>query len=222
MNFSSSQRLLAEFLGVAAIVAVVLGAAHMATYLSATPAIWLLINALATASVLYVLIVVLGPISGAHLNPIVTFAMLLTRRIDLGLASGYLVAQFLGGFAGALLANLMFSEPAISLSSVERGGDGVLLGESVASLGLVLVILLLIRFEKANLIALAVPAWIFAGYFFTSSTSFANPAVTFGRAFSEAASSIALSSVPSFVFIQFAGAGIALVIYALLQPKTER
>lgn len=222
MNFSSSQRLLAEFLGVASIVAVVLGAAHMATYLSATPAIWLLINALATAAMLYVLIVVLGPISGAHLNPIVTFAMLLTRRIDLGLASGYLVAQFLGGFAGALLANLMFSQPAISLSSVERGGDGVLLGESVASLGLVLVILLLIRFEKANLIALAVPAWIFAGYFFTSSTSFANPAVTFGRAFSEAASSIALSSVPSFVFIQFAGAGIALVMYALLQPKTER
>lgn len=222
MNFSSSQRLLAEFLGVAAIVAVVLGAAHMATYLSATPAIWLLINAFATAAVLYVLIVVLGPISGAHLNPIVTSAMLLTRRIDFGLASGYLVAQFLGGFAGALLANLMFSQPAISLSSVERGGDGVLLGELVASLGLVLVILLLIRFEKVNLIALAVPTWIFAGYFFTSSTSFANPAVTLGRAFSAADSSIALSSVPSFVFIQFAGAGIALVIYALLQPKTER
>lgn len=222
MNFSLFQRVLAEFLGVAGIVAVVLGAGHMATALAAAPALWLLINALATAAILYALIVVLGPISGAHLNPVVTFAMLLTRRIELRLATGYVLAQIAGGIAGALLVNLMFSQAAVSLSSIERGGSGVLLGELVAAFGLVLVILLLLRFEKSQLIAVAVPAWIFAGYFFTSSTSFANPAVTLGRAFSEAASSIALSSVPSFVLIQFAGAGIALVVYALLQPKTER
>jgi arsenate reductase len=148
--------------------------------------------------------------------------MLVTRRIKSGLAFGYFLAQFLGGVFGALLADLMFSKSAFSMSSVERAGSGLLLGELVASIGLVLLILLLLRFEKSNLIAAVVPAWIFAGYFFTSSTSFANPAVTLGRAFSEAASSIALKSVPSFVFIQFAGAGIALVIFALLQPKTER
>lgn len=222
MNFSSSQRALAEFLGVGLIVAVVLGAGHMASFLAAPPALWLLINAFATAAILFAVISVFAPVSGAHFNPLVTFVMLLTKRIGFGLAGIYVLAQLTGGIAGAVLANLMFSQPAVSFSSVERGGSGVLLGELVASFGLVLVILLLIRLEKTRLIAVAVPAWIFAGYFFTSSTSFANPAVSLGRAFSEAASSISLSSVPAFVLIQFAGAGLALAVFTILQPKPER
>lgn len=222
MNFSLFQRVLAEFLGVAGIVAVVLGTSHMADALAADATAGLLINALATGAVLFVLISLFAPVSGAHFNPIVTFVLWLKKEIGLGEALVFVTSQVLGGIAGAVLANLMFTDAAIAVSSNQRAGLGIHLGEVVASFGLVLVILVLIQNQKTSLIPVAVPAWIIAGYFFTASTSFANPAVTLGRAFSDTGSSIAWSSVPMFILMQFLGAVLAMVTANLLTPKSER
>ena len=222
MNFSLFQRVLAEFLGVAGIVAVVLGTSHMADALDADATVGLLINALATGAVLFVLISLFAPVSGAHFNPIVTFVLWLKKEIGLGEALVFAIVQAVGGVAGALLANLMFTDAAIAVSSNQRAGLGIYLGEVVASFGLVLVILVLIENHKSSLIPVAVPAWIIAGYFFTASTSFANPAVTLGRAFADTGSSIAWSSVPMFILMQFLGAVLALAIVSLLKPKAER
>lgn len=222
MNFTLGQRLSAELLGTAGIVAVVIGTSHMAAALNAAPAIDLTMNALATAGALFVLISLFAAVSGAHFNPVVTFVLLLKDEIKASLAAGYIAAQVLGAVLGAVLANLMFDQGAIAFSSVERAGTGIHVGEVVASFGLVLVILLLIQQGKSNLIPVAVPLWILAGYFFTSSTSFANPAVTIGRAFSDAGSSIAWQSVPMFIVTQVLGALLALGVATLLKPKTER
>ena len=212
----------AELIGTAGIVAVVIGTSHMAAALGAEPAIDLTVNALATAGALFVLISLFAAVSGSHFNPVVTFVLFLKDEIKASLAAGYIAAQVLGAVLGAVLANLMFDQGAIAFSSVERAGTGIHVGEVVASFGLVLVILLLIQQGKSNLIPVAVPLWILAGYFFTSSTSFANPAVTIGRAFSDAGSSIAWQSVPMFIVTQVLGALLALGVATLLKPKTER
>ncbi len=222
MNFTSWQRLSAELVGTAGIVAVVLGASHMATNLEAAPAIDLIMNALATAGALFVLISVFSSISGAHFNPVVTLALWLRREISASSALGYVIFQVLGGGLGAVLANLMFTDQAIAASAFERAGTGVFLGEVIASFGLVLLILLLSQQGKSNLTSVAVPLWILAGYFFTASTSFANPAVTIGRAFSDAGSSIAWSSVPMFIATQILGALLAVGAAAFFKSKTER
>ena len=222
MNFTSWQRLSAELVGTAGIVAVVLGASHMAADLEAAPAIDLIMNALATAGALFVLISVFSSISGAHFNPVVTLALWLRREISASSALGYVFFQVLGAGLGAVLANLMFTDQAIVASSIERTGTGVFLGEVIASFGLVLLILLLSQQGKSNLIPVAVPLWILAGYFFTASTSFANPAVTIGRAFSDAGSSIAWSSVPMFIATQIFGALLAVGAAAFFKSKTER
>jgi glycerol uptake facilitator-like aquaporin len=222
MNFTSWQRLSAELVGTAGIVAVVLGASHMAANLEAAPAIDLIMNALATAGALFVLISVFSSISGAHFNPVVTLALWLRREISASSALGYVIFQVLGGGLGAVLANLMFTDQAIVASSIERSGAGVFLGEVIASFGLVLLILLLSQQGKSNLTSVAVPLWILAGYFFTASTSFANPAVTIGRAFSDAGSSIAWSSVPMFIATQILGALLAVGAAAFFKSKTER
>ena len=222
MNFTSWQRLSAELLGTAGIVAVVLGTSHMAASLQAAPAIDLIMNALATAGALFVLISLFGSISGAHFNPVVTLALLIRKEITASVAASYSLAQIAGAVLGAVLANLMFTDQAIAFSLVERAGTAVFLGEVVASFGLVFLILVLAHQGKANLIPVAVPLWILAGYFFTVSTSFANPAVTIGRAFSDAGSSIAWSSVPMFIASQVLGALLAVGAAVLLKPKTER
>lgn len=222
MNFTSLQRLSAELIGTAGIVAVVIGASHMAAALGAEPAIDLTMNALATAGALFVLISLFVSVSGSHFNPVVTFVLYLRSEIQAALAAGYIASQVLGAILGAVLANLMFGKDAIAISSVERSGAGIHLGEVIASFGLVLIILLLSQQGKSNLIPAAVPLWILAGYFFTSSTSFANPAVTIGRAFSDAGSSIAWQSVPMFIVTQVLGALIALGVATLLKPQTER
>lgn len=222
MNFTSLQRLSAELVGTAGIVAVVIGTSHMAAALGAEPAIDLTMNALATAGVLFVLISLFASVSGSHFNPVVTFVLFLKDEIKASLAAGYIAAQVLGAVLGAVLANLMFDKQAIAASGISRSGAGTHLGEVVASFGLVLVILLLSQQGKSNLIPVAVPLWILAGYFFTSSTSFANPAVTIGRAFSDAGSSIAWPSVPMFIVTQVLGALLALGVATLLKPKTER
>ena len=209
-------------MGTAGIVAVVLGTSHMAASLQAAPAIDLIMNALATAGALFVLISLFGSISGAHFNPVVTLALLIRKEITASVAASYSLAQIAGAVLGAVVANLMFTDQAIAVSSVERAGTAVFLGEVVASFGLVFLILILAQQGKANLISVAVPLWILAGYFFTVSTSFANPAVTIGRAFSDAGSSIAWSSAPMFIAAQVIGALLAVGAAVLLKSKTER
>ncbi len=222
MNFTSWQRLSAELAGTAVIVAVVLGASHMAARMGAAPSIDLLMNALATAGALFVLITVFSAVSGAHFNPVVTLALWLRKQISTATALGYMLFQVVGGVLGAVLANLMYTDQVIAASSVERAGTGVFLGEVIASFGLVLLILILAQQGKENSIPVAVPLWILAGYFFTASTSFANPAVSIGRAFSDAGSSIAWSSVPGFIAAQILGALLAVVAAAFFKSKTER
>ncbi len=200
----------------------VLGASHMAANLEATPAIDLTMNALATAGALFVLISVFSSISGAHFNPVVTLAMSLRKEISPLLALGYVLSQVAGAVLGAVLANLMFTNQAVAASSIERSGSGLLLGEVIASFGFVFLILILAQQGRGNLITVAVPLWILAGYFFTASTSFANPAVSIGRAFSDAGSSIAWSSVPMFITAQILGALLAVGAATFFKSKTER
>jgi glycerol uptake facilitator-like aquaporin len=222
VNFTSWQRLSAELVGTAGIVAVVLGASHMAAKMEAAPSIDLIMNALATAGALFVLISVFSAVSGAHFNPVVTLALWLRKQISTAIALGYMLFQVAGGVLGAVLANLMFTDQVIAVSAVERAGTGVFLGEVIASFGLVLLILILAQQGKSNWIPAAVPLWILAGYFFTASTSFANPAVSIGRAFSDAGSSIAWSSVPMFIAAQILGALLAVATAAFFKSKTER
>lgn len=222
MNSSSLQKALAESLGVGAIVAVVIGASHMAAAMQAAPSIDLIMNALATAAVLVVAITILAPISGAHFNPIVTMVFLIQKKISVITALQYFFAQLVGGAISAMVANLMFSEPIFSVSANQRTGVGLFLGEIVASFGLVFLILMAIKIGKDSLIPALVALWIVAGYFFTSSTSFANPAVTFGRAFSDAGSSIAWESVLPFMALQILGALLALAVFSFLTKPIRK
>ena len=221
MNSSSWRALLAESIGVAGIVAVVTGASFMATNLAADPAADLLINAVATGGALFVLISIFMSISGSHFNPVVTLVMLLQKSISSTLAIGYLVAQLIGAAVGAVLANLMFENPAIELSGKLREGTNLYLGETIATFGLVLLILLLVAQQNQKLIPAAVSLWIVSAYFFTSSTSFANPAVAFGRSLSDTGSSIALASVPGFVAAQLLGGILAVIVFRILQPTKK-
>jgi arsenate reductase len=221
VKFTLAQRLSAEFLGTAGIVAVVIGAGHMAAQLAAVPSIDLVMNGLAVVSVLFVLISLFASVSGSHFNPVVTMVFWIRKEIASAAAAGYVVAQIAGAISGALLANLMFGEAVFTQSPNIRSGLGIHVAEVVASFGLLLVILLLIQQGKNNLVPVAVPLWILAGYFFTSSTSFANPAVTIGRGFSDAGSSIAWESVPMFIVTQVLGALLALGVATFFKSKTE-
>jgi glycerol uptake facilitator-like aquaporin len=194
----------------------------MAAQLQAVPAVDLFMNALATAGALFVLISIFASVSGSHFNPVVTLVFWLRKEISSLDAVAYVVTQIAGAISGALLANLMFGQAVLTQSQQIRSGIGIHLAEVVASFGLVLVILLLGQLGKSNLISVAVPLWILAGYFFTSSTSFANPAVTIGRGFSDAGSSIAWESVPMFIVTQVLGALLALGAATLFKPKNER
>lgn len=213
------KRLAAEFLGTAILVATVVGSGIMGTLLTDDLAVTLLINAAATVAVLGVLIWGLGPISGAHFNPLVTGVAAIRREIRLAEAGGYLVAQVAGGIAGAILANLMFELPAVDPSTTVRSGSGIWLGEVVASAGLLLVIGALTRTGRGHLGALLVPAWIGAAYFFTSSTSFANPAVTIGRSLTDTFAGIAGASVLPFIGFQVIGAAIGAGLTEVFYPR---
>jgi glycerol uptake facilitator-like aquaporin len=179
-------------------------------------------NALAVASVLFVLISLFASVSGSHFNPVVTLVFWIRKEIASADAAGYVVAQIAGAISGALLANLMFGEAVFTQSQNIRSGMGIYVAEVVASFGLLLVILLLSQQGKNNLIPAAVALWILAGCLFTSSTSFANPAVTIGRGFSDAGSSIAWESVPIFIVTQVLGALLALGAATFFKSKTER
>lgn len=209
-------RSIAEFLGTGLLVATIVGSGHMVAALGADPAVGLVLMALAAGAVLVVLIVLLGPVSGAHLNPVVSLCMVIIARLKTPDAVAYVVAQVAGGVAGVALANLMFDSPVLALSSVTRGGTGQWVAELTATLGLVLIIVGLVRSHNIAWIGPSVGLWIAAGHLFTSSTSFANPAVTLARALTESPNGIAMDSVGVFVLAQIlgglAGLGLALVL----------
>jgi glycerol uptake facilitator-like aquaporin len=219
-----ARRLLAEFTGTGLLVAVVIGSGIMAARLSpGQPGLELLENTLATAGGLAVLIVVLAPVSGAHFNPVVSAAdWALGRRPGTGLpgrdALAYVAAQTAGAAGGAVLANLMFALPAVSASRTARSAPHLWTGEAVATAGLVLVVFALARSGRGALAPVAVAGWIGAAYWATSSTAFANPAVTIGRALSDTFAGIAPGSVPGFVVAQVVGGGLGLVLVLVFYP----
>ncbi|BCJ46066.1 transport protein [Actinoplanes ianthinogenes] len=218
------RRLLAEFLGTALLVTAVVGSGIMASRLSPDNAgLQLLENSVATAFALGALILTFGPISGAHFNPVVSAAdWFLGRRTAAGLTIkdlfGYAIAQTLGAIAGSILANLMFDLAPVTMSTKDRAAGNLWLGEIVATAGLLLLIFALGRSGRAAVAPAAVGAYIGAAYWFTSSTSFANPAVTVGRAFTDTFAGIAPSSVPGFVIAQIAGLIIGIILLLALYP----
>jgi glycerol uptake facilitator-like aquaporin len=200
--------LLAEGLGTALLLAVVIGSGIMGQRLcGGNVAIALLANTLATVGGLYVLIEVFGPVSGAHFNPAVSLAMASRRELPWALVPGYVVAQLVGAMLGAWLAHAMFDMSILQFSTRIRSGEGQWIAEGVATFGLLLVIL---RAPRARVAAMAA-AYIGAAYWFTASTSFANPAAAFGRMFSDSFAGIAPASVPAFVLAELAGAALALL-----------
>lgn len=205
-------RAIAEFVGTAVLVCVVVGSGIMGTNLSSDFGVVLLINATSTILALALLILVLGPISGAHLNPVVTIVNLASRTQKPVEAMIYVIAQTLGAVSGATLANLMFDLPAIQISSHNRVSPGMIIGEIVATAGLIALIGTLSRRQQHRPIPIAVAAWIGSAYFFTSSTSFANPAVTVGRIFSNTFAGIAPASVLPYIGAQLVGALIGLAL----------
>ena len=216
-------RSIAEFAGTGMLVLVSAGSGIMGTALSADVGIALFIDMIATVFALGLLILLLGPISGAHLNPIVTAVFAWRKAISLREAISYGVFQILGAITGAILANVMFDQNAFQTSTHTRSSVGLWIGEIIASAGLVIVIFTLIDRKSAHLISIAAPVWIGSAYFFTSSTSFANPAVTIGRVFTNTFTGIAPSSVAGYVIAQFIGAAIgALLVRALRMPDTTK
>lgn len=208
-NTSIQRRLLGELLGTALLLAVVIGSGIMAERLAGgNVAVALLANTLATVGGLFILIEVFGPISGAHFNPAVSAVMVWRKALPAGWLMPYVAAQLLGAVLGAWLAHAMFDMPIIELSSKVRSGSGQWLAEAVATAGLLLVILR----APADRVAAMVACYIGAAYWFTASTSFANPAAAFGRMFSESFAGISPASVPGFVLAQLAGAGLGVVL----------
>lgn len=211
--FGSAQKLLAEALRTALLLAVVIGSGIMAERLSAGNAgVALLANTLATVGGLYVLIEVFAPISGAHFNPAVSLVMTLRGELPAAALPGYMAAQLAGAVLGAWLANAMFDLPVLQLSTQLRAGWGPLLGEVVASFGLLLAILR----APAGRAAAMVAAYIGAAYWFTSSTSFANPAAVAGRLLSDSFAGIAPESAPGFVIAELLGAGLGYAVHKAL------
>jgi glycerol uptake facilitator-like aquaporin len=218
------RRLLAEFLGTALLVTAVVGSGIMASELSPDDVgLQLLQNSVATAFALGALILTFGPVSGAHFNPVVSAAdWFLGRRTGTGLTitdlGGYASAQTLGAIAGSILANLMFDLAPVTMSTKDRAAGNLWLGEVVAVVGLLLLIFALVRSGRSSVAPAAVGAYIGAAYWFTSSTSFANPAVTAGRAFTDTFAGIAPASVPGFVVAQIAGLIIGVGVLLALYP----
>jgi len=202
-------RLLAEFLGTALLVTTVVGAGHMVTHLGAGPALGLLMIGLAVGFMLVIIIAIFQPISGAHFNPAVSLVMALRKQLPPKDALLFAVSQSVGAIVGAVTANLMFGSQALVISDVARSGSGVWLGEAVATFGLVLAILLLVDQGRTPWIPAAVGLWVAAGHIFTSSTSFANPAVSIGRMFTDAPTGVAPSSALWFFVFQILGALLA-------------
>jgi len=222
MSFDLPRRLVAEALGTAMLVATVVGSGIMADRLTDDVALSLLGNTLPTGAILVVLITTLGPISGAHFNPAVTLVFGLRRDIGWRTALGYVVAQILGGIAGTLIAHAMFGLPLVELSTTVRSGQGQWIAELVATFGLVFTILAGLRF-RGDAIPWLVGLYITAAYWFTASTSFANPAVAIARALSNTFAGIRPLDVPAFIIAELVGALLAMALcnWLLAEPKPE-
>ena len=210
------KKLLAEYLGTTLLVAIVVGSGIMATDLTKDVGLQLLINTIATVFGLAVLILILAPISGAHFNPVVTLVDLIQGKSSVIQFIQYTIAQVLGAISGALLANAMFDHAIVETATKLRSGSNLYLAEITATAGLILVINLLVTQKNLTVIPAAVAAWIGSAYFFTSSTSFANPAVTIGRAFTDSFAGIAPECVPQFIAAQILGALIGLGLVKVL------
>jgi len=214
------RRLGAEFAGSAFLAAVVIGSGIAAVRLSpGNTGLELLENAAATAAGLFAIILMFGPVSGAHLNPVVSFVDAAFGGLRWRVAAAYLPAQVAGCMTGAVVANLMFGLTAVSISAKDRASGAHFLSEIVATLGLILVIMALVRSRRTSSAPAAVGAYIGAAYFFTSSTSFANPAITIGRMFSDTFAGIAPASAPAFIGAQIIGGAIAFAIVKGLYPQ---
>ena len=219
-QFDLPRRLAAEALGTAALLAVVIGSGIMGDRLdNGNVALALLGNTLPTGAILVVLILMFGPLSGAHFNPAVTLAFVMRREISPSEAALYVVAQILGGLVGALIAHGMFELPLVQISETARTGHAQWLSEWVATFGLVATILGTLRFRPES-VAFAVGLYITAGFWFTASTSFANPAVTIARSFTDTFSGIAPAHAPPFILAQLIGAASATLVFAwLIRPS---
>jgi arsenate reductase len=210
-----------EALGTAFLLAAVVGSGIMAQRLTDDVGLQLLANSLATAGVLGAVIVAFAPVSGAHLNPCVTLLARVQGRVDGRTAAAYIAAQLLGAGAGVVIANLMFELPAVTSSTIERSGTGLLLGEVVATVGLLLVIALLVRAGREERVAIAVAGYITGAYWFTSSTSFANPAVTAARTLTDTFAGIEVSAAPAFIAAQLAAVPIAWVTLVVTRAPED-
>lgn len=219
-SFSYSQRLAAELIGTAFLVGTVVGSGIMADMLSDDTAVSLLGNTIPTGAILVVLITILGPISGAHFNPAVTLAFAVKRDIAVGAAMGYVAAQVIGGIAGSLVAHMMFELPVLQISQTARTGAGQWLAEVVATFGLVATIFAGIRF-KGDAVPWLVGLYITAAYWFTASTSFANPAVAIARGFSDTFAGIRPIDVPAFIGAEIVGALLAVAFMGWLLKENK-
>ncbi len=214
-----TRRVVAELVGTALLLVAVVGSGIAAQRLSPNDTgLQLLENAVATAAALVAIIVAVGAVSGAHLNPLITLADRAFGGLATREAGAYCAAQVAGAVLGTVIANLMFELPPVDVSDRSRSGSGVWVAEIVATFGLLLVVFALARSRRTALAPLAVATWIGGAYFFTSSTSFANPAVTVGRTLTDTFTGIAPSSVPGFVLAQIVGAGLGLLTVRILYP----
>ena len=211
-SIAMSRKLLAEAIGTGLLIVAVIGSGIMAERLTDIVALQLLCNAIATGGALVALILIFAPVSGASFNPVVGIVGIFTGEATIRDTALYAVAQTVGGCIGAIIANLMFDLDAINISENVRSGSGILFSEVVATVGLLVVIYGTIRAQRANLVPFTVAAWITGAYFFTSSTSLANPAVTVARSLSNTFAVIAPESVPMFVLMQLIGAVLAVAI----------
>jgi glycerol uptake facilitator-like aquaporin len=215
------RRTIAELFGTATLLLVVIGSGVMATNLSKDVGMQLTINSAATGLILYILITLLGPISGAHFNPVVTAIQLYKKNMTASLAAAYFVAQLVGAVVGVALANFIFNLPIIEISQKDRTGAELFVSEILATAGLVFIIFTAIAQKSEAKIPVLVGAYISAAYFFTSSTSFANPAVTVARTLSDSFAGIAPGSVLPFIAAQIIGAALGLVLTAFINSPDK-
>jgi glycerol uptake facilitator-like aquaporin len=200
----------AEFVSTAILALVIVGSGHMASGLTNDLALTLLINGLAIAAGLAVAIKLAAPISGAHLNPVVTLVLAIYKKITMAKGLFYVIAQVSGATSGVLIANYLFDENLMQTANQLRSGTNLFVAEIVATAGLIW--LILANLKKPEVIGIYVPLWIFSAMFFTSSTAFANPAISIARSFTDSFTGIAIASVPAFILAQLIGAGLGVVL----------
>lgn len=216
------RKAISEFVGTFTLAAVVVGSGIMAENLSSDIGVQLLINALATGAALWLLITLFAPLSGAHFNPVVTGISYFRRELTFNLSMGYIVAQIIGAITGTIFANLIFNNSAIDISTKSRDGGNLLLSEFFATAGLIFVIYQLSTIERSRFVSVGVASWIFAAYFFTSSTSFANPAIAIGRIFSNSFAGIAPHSALVFIPFEILGAACGYLLFTTLNQKAKK